>query len=387
MCLYNIYVTFMKILLTIILFFNIISISDGEVLEKFELIELSDVEGSNHYGRHFYYTGNDLFYAYRGNYNIILKNLTKDIEYDLVLPEDINYNGFYSICISNDSLFYNDWQHFHCFKKIGGEYEHQFSTALHTAIDNMKVINDKVYLFDVVYSSDNILSGNVTNIEVIDITRKKQYRSDYPDPSGAGFSFFSPNKVMDVTEESNIVADYDNYRIMFYDKEANPIDSIIHHPDEWIITSDSIPVYPDNYFKPPVYIKQLQPFTGKTSLIQTIDLFNDSLLFVAWSIPDGKEFSYEYRYDLWQKEAGVWALKHMNLKDFQDSNKMIDDSSIPIKHHYRVVNGYLIVLFIGSTKELFINNKGKTYNQYNQNCENYFFENDLKTLIGVYKLK
>lgn len=362
--------------------------SNAGVLDKFNLIELSDVKGSNYDGSNFYYSGKCLYFAFPGDHNIVLKNLSKDIEYDLILPEDISYNGFMSFTMSNDSLFYNDWQHFHCFLKINDKYSYQFSTALHTAIDNMKVINDKVYLFDVVYSSDNILSGNITNVEVIDMTKKKQYRSAYPDPSGSGFSFFIPNKVMDITEKSVIIADYDKYRIKFYDKNANLTDSIFHLPDEWIITTDSIPVYPDNYFKPPVFIKQIQPFTSKTSLIQKIDLFNDSLLFVSWTIPKGKEFSYEYRYDLWQKEEGKWLLKYENLNDFQNTiEEYLDNSSIPIKNNYRVVNSYLIAILNGSSKELFINNFGREYIKYIENCENYFIDNEIRTLLGVYKLK
>jgi hypothetical protein len=77
-----------------------------------------------------------------------------------------------------------------------------------------------------------------------------------------------------------------------------------------------------------------------------------------------------------------------DLKDFEPKdNTVIDKFSVPIRYYYRVVGDYLLVKYRGATKELFEKYQGKTYREFQEACDEYFLDHDLKSLIGVYKFK
>ena len=378
----------MKILIFLILSIMLNINCYPNILKSFDFQCVKDINESVLYGRYFYYTENNLYYAKKGTDYIKIKNLSTGKEYSLILPNYIKFNGIYTFCISNDSIFYNDWQQFHCFKIINDTCIYQFSTALFTAYTHMKKINDKIYLFDVAYTSDNIISGHATNVEVINLSKKNQSRTYFPNPSAAGFSFFSPQKVMEIDKDGVYISDFDKYRIMLYDFDSNPIDSIIYKPKEWLETNKEIPKYPNNFFKPTVYIKKIQPFLKKISIIHSIDRIGKNDLLICWSIPKGGDFNNDYRYDIWTKTNGDWFLKESNKKEFtNDKNLIIDNYSISFNNRCRIVGDYLIVIQIGSSVELFKKFSGLNSKDYFKQCEKYFINNNLKTLIGVYKIK
>ena len=165
-------------------------------------------------------------------------------------------------------------------------------------------------------------------------------------------------------------------------------DSIIRKPVEWVRTDKEIPEYPLGSYQPALFINKIRPYTAITSLIQNISVVSKNRLFIAWSIPNGKEFGYIMRYDLWEKKNGKWMLLASDLKDFEaKDNDVMDKFSLTIRYYYRVVGDYLLVKNRGTTKELFEKYQGKTYGEFQEACDEYFLDHDLKSIIGVYKFK
>ena len=77
-----------------------------------------------------------------------------------------------------------------------------------------------------------------------------------------------------------------------------------------------------------------------------------------------------------------------NIEDFiPDSAKLMDKYSLPIKMGFKIVDNYLIVRYRGSTIKNFKESFGKPYEEFIEINEKYFLENELKTLVGVYKIK
>jgi hypothetical protein len=375
----------------IVIFVLLIQIvpSTSAIQKQSQLFYITNVMGSITYSRYLFYDDKqNLYLADEQSKNIQLQNISKNISYNLILPDTVLYKGFCTFLIDKDTLFYTDWRYLHSFKILNDTAIHLFSTLISNPSYNLKKIEDKVFIFSVLYSSVSIETGHITNVEIINIRNKNHKRLTFPAPSAAGFSFFVPNKVIDVDTNYIFLSDYDKYRIILYDYDSNPVDSILCNPSEWIYYKGEIPKYPEKYYYPKNFISKIQPFADTTSLIRSINKIGDNSLLVCWSIPKGYDFQFVYKYDLWTKTSDRWKLVFQGLDDFPyKENSILDSNSFTFQNDFRVNGEYIIIPNKGSTVDLFKNSYGKNITEYKEKCELFFIDNDLQTLIGVFKLK
>ena len=333
---------------------------------------------------------NDLFFASNSKSKKFLRisNLSKNLNYELHLPDTISFHPCRGFIISEDIIYYYDYRLIHAFSLSNKDPKHLFSTNKRGCVRSIKVIQDKLYLYGVAYCSFNTDTDKQTAINVFDLKKKNRVFSEYPNPSARGFSYFQPSKVIEIDTNRVFIADYDKYRIMIYDYDKNIVDSIKYSPSEWVSTTDMIPDYPVGSHDPGSYIKKINPFTNKISLMNNISLLPNNNLLVAWTIPKDEDYEYVMRYDIWEKKEGEWKISKSNIEDFiPDSAKLMDKYSLPIKMGFKIVDNYLIVRYRGSTIKNFKESFGKPYEEFIEINEKYFLENELKTLVGVYKIK
>jgi hypothetical protein len=374
-----------SIFLVLIIFLTPIFCS-AQIDSIMKLVDFYEVDYERTYGHHLYIYNEDIYMCKKeAKHYINILNLTDNIDLKLHMPDSIPLYSPFAFCIDNESIFYYDWKYFHCFDLASRK--HVFSTDHNGCGRNLKPLTSKIMIYGVGFCGTND-NRDQTTIDLIDLEKKNQQFLKFPNPSAPGFAFFQPSNVMDMDEEHVYVADYDNYRILIYDYDSNLLDSIVRHPKEWVKTDKEIPEYPLGSNQPVSFINKIRPYTAITSLIQNITLVGNNRLFVCWDIPNGDEFGYIMRYDIWEKINGKWKLKFANIKDFEESdNAIMDKYSIPIKYYYRVVGDYLLVKYKGATKELFEQYQGKTYKEFKDACDEYFLDNDLKSIIAVYKFK
>lgn len=265
---------------------------------------------------------------------------------------------------------------------------HLFSTSIKYSgfTSNIKSIGEMIYIYDSRYNGNAKYTEEFTTVNSINLTKKNQSYIVLPNPGGLSFSVFYPNKNMDITNSNYFIADYDNYRILSYDTSMQIKDSIIRKPIDWIKSPLNIPVLGKNSIRN--FIDIIRPYTGKTSLIRSIDLFSDDRMLVSWTKPNGEEFGWEYRYDLWKLKQGENTLIFSDCSDFEENpNSILNKYSVRVREAYRIVGDYLITIINGTTNELFNQNIGNKYSIYQENCDTFFSDSDIKSLVFIYKLK
>jgi hypothetical protein len=251
------------------------------------------------YGNSLYYYNGDIFASRQNSKGFKLINLSKNSHLLFELPDTLDYWDTFTFAISNDTIFNFDWNLFHAYDM--NKKKHLFSTMTSGCGRNIKVIGSKVMNYGVGFCG-RMDHRDQSTIDLIDLDKKNQLFLKFPNPSAEGFAFFQPSNVMEVDTDYVYLADYDKYNIVIYDYDGNLIDTIKRVPNEWISTDKEIPEYPLGSYQPTVFINKIRPYTAITSLIQNISLIGDDRLFVAWSIPNGEEFGYIMRYDLWEKK-------------------------------------------------------------------------------------
>jgi hypothetical protein len=344
------------------------------------------LETDNNIGSNGVYIYNDSVYSIVENDDFfVVRNMKSGSNQKFIIPDSIPFRTPENFCICNDILCYYDWDAVHCFTFPEGEY--LISVDYDACPRGMKGIENKIYLYGVTYCGviDNYNQSAVTTI---DFTEKTIETKFFPNPSASGFSFFQPSNVMDVDENQVYLADYDKYRILIYDHNGKLLDSIKRDPAEWVMNTGIIPKYPLGSNEPVKYIKSIIPYAEKISHMNNIKLVGKDKLFVHWSIPTGDRYDPIMRFDLWEKKGDEWILSVSDIKDASDnSNTKLTQFSLQISFDCRVVNNYLLILSSGATKKLFEKYQGKTYGEFQEACDEYFLDHDLKSLIGVYKFK
>ena len=312
-------------------------------------------------------------------------NLSTNDKLSFSLPDTIPYYNPESFCINNNVLCYFDWKAAHCFNFPDGD--HLMSIDYDACPRGIKGIYNKIYLYGITYCG-YIDKYDQSAVTTIDFTTKTIETKYFPNPSASGFSFFQPSNVMDLDKDQVYLADYDNYRILIYDHNGNLSDSIKRETSEWIRNNQKIPEYPLGSIEPVKYIQEIRPISTSMSYIHNIFLVRENQLLVNWSIPTGELYKKIMRYDLWEFDDYKWKLIKSDIKDFQENLRDdINDYSIPIKYYFRVDGTYLIIQHYGTSKELFEKYQGKTYGEFQEACDEYFLDHDLKSIIGVYKFK
>lgn len=382
----------MRKLICIIFILNF-SISFSNFLEHFTIKGFIQTNKIFRTSYQFYFDGNSIF-TFNSNKNqecdFSLTNETKKITYYLKMPSVLENRGFINFIVENDTLFFTDYKVFHAFKLDEDTTKHLFSTALLVgAVQNMKKIGDIVYLFGSVVTSSGYQLGKCTRVEKIMLRVGKQSMIDFPDPNAIGFSFFGPTKIMDIKSNLVAIADYDKYKVKFYNMTGELVDSIDYINQNWqFINNEIIPKFGEKTKHTINYMNSIRPYTAKINLIHRIDFLVDKLL-VCWSEPTGKELEYKFHFDIWIYVNNKWIISESS-NDFQFHNdQSFNNYSFNlIPQNYFIQNNSLLLFLNYTTVELVNRYIGKNNEDYLKGVENYFKNNVEETsLIGIYEYK
>lgn len=340
------------------------------------------------------YYGNEKLYiineARNPEYQISLYDVSDSIEYKFKLPDDIEFKGIESFIVSNDTLFFTDWETFHAFKFNKNSTEHLFSTTLPDSFNYLKKIGDIIYLFKSSVSSSGYLSHACTRVEKIKLKLGKQSSLVLPDPASVGFSFFGPTKIMDINQDYIAIADYDKYIIHFYDLDGNLIDSINYSCPMWKNqNSQTIIPFGEETTNAIKYMNKIRPLTAKINLIHRIDFVENNLI-VCWSEPTNEELTYNLFFDIWAKKDNKWTIVTSANKgyDKNDTTNIRSASSFElIPQHYSIIGNYLIVFENMTTKDLFYQSLGSDERNY-ENLKNQYYKgkNNFKSIVAIYEI-
>lgn len=361
-----------------------------ELLDKFELIGAYEIHDVTFNIENLYYQNNTLYYFKPEiKDSIILLDLTNNKKYKLSLPNNIEFEGFNTYIICNDTIFYNDWTTFHAFKFSEKNISHLFSTDLSFTHKYMKKINDTIFVYDAVISSRGLIKKSFTNIEKIKLTIGKQSLISLPDPSAIHFSLIAFNKMIDIDSILFFVANYDKYKINIYTYNNLLIDSIEYKSPYW--SNKIIDTFPSPYttkLNPGQQIFKLKPFTMKNNFLNKIDILSSGIL-VCWSEPTGEEYAGRPKFDYWKKIDDNWKLvfENENFSHF-DNDILKYFPSINLKYYnYKIIDKYLLLLIKGCTKDIYLNLGSIPLEELQRKINDFQNNNELLSVVIIYKFK
>lgn len=379
--------TILIILLDLLINFSLLNCN---ILDKFELVKVYDIDNTSFNINNIYFNNNTLyFFKPVSKDSIFLYDLSHGKNYKLNLPSKINFEGFITFLISNDTIFYNDWATFHAFRFSENTNIHLFSTNLSHYYSLMKKINDTVYVFDATTSSSCFLSKSFTNVEKIKLRKGTQSLTKLPDPSAIDFSLIAYNKMIDIYENKYFVANFNKYQVNIYDLKVNIIDSLVYNNPNWKYKiMDSFPSLNINKFHPSRHILKLKPYTMKNNILNKIDILDSGIL-VCWSEPTGEEYAGNPKFDYWKCINGEWKLLFENDSVYNDTaEKLRNASSIKFKYYsYKIIDNYLLVYVKGCSKDIYHHYLYKSEEEFKKALNDYFTSRELTSIVLIFRFK
>lgn len=361
-------------------------------LDKYEFIDIVETsyrDGLN--SRNYYYDGEKLLKLQLFEESILIINILVD---DTLLIDNKNklIKGISKFYSDGDYLLFDTWSNLvYLFKK--NEQTYQYINRYDLGLNQYyKIEKNNIFAMNADIRFPIKPRPN-TSISVTDISNKENKIDSLPDPKGIEFSFNSPNGNIDYNNNRIAVSDFLDYRIIFYDLEGNPVDSIIHSSEKFIQNKDQKFEKFERGKSPQKYIvKQLNKYSKYLNVIQKIRFLNDSTLLVWKNFTNGPEAKFPNLetlvFDTWKKNnKGEWYLDIYNYFSEKNDDEILLLSNIEIRYDFMICNEKYLLVKIDSPKHILENNIGKTYGEFRKELNEYYLENDLKSTILIYRYK
>lgn len=359
-----------------------------QILSKFKQVALYELPGKfDYYKGYTYY--NDCLYSLvisETGKELFLRNHNKNENTKIDFPFG-EYLSKPRFILTNDTLILAAVNQLHVYKKSVTGYKLLKIYSSSGNCSKLRLIDNKIYALSIAFSAGinvNYKEKSVVDCWVYDLKDTNGKLLNLPEPEGWGYSFTTHNMTLDVTNDNIYLADYSNYRILIYDWQMNVVDSIVYKPKDWVDNGEKVPVYNKDPQYVVNFIQKIDSYKAKLSQIHSINLLDEDKLLVCWSVPT--ETKQIPRFDIWDLKSKT--LVYNDLTDFEtDSNSLLTPENMEITREVRFENGYWFVKQFGSRIFLYDKYLNKNYNEYIKECDTYFEDNDLWSLVSIYRFK
>lgn len=237
-------------------------------------------------------------------------------------------------------------------------------------------------------------NNNFLNLILLDIKNGKELKRITPNMELSLMTYFSPSKLVTLTDNSILFSQKGVYKIYEYDFNLNLIDSLSNKKLKWKTfpksKNDEILVkYDDIINKIPQRLGDMMDNKVlEYSRVVQMYYFNDKL-FISYSNPYNKKTESDLSYDIWSKNNNKWVLEKSNVLD--DVDKKLRKK----KAYNRMRYIFEKFLFVKDDK-LFVLQKGLPYSlnylfnltekEYEDKEKEYYLQNSDKVLIDVFDI-
>lgn len=237
-------------------------------------------------------------------------------------------------------------------------------------------------------------NNNFLNLILLDIKNGKELKRITPNMELSLMTYFSPSKLVTLTDNSILFSQKGVYKIYEYDFNLNLIDSLSNKKLKWKTfpksKNDEILVkYDDIINKIPQRLGDMMDNKVlEYSRVVQMYYFNDKL-FISYSNPYNKKTESDLSYDIWSKNNNQWVLEKSNIPD--DVDKKLRKK----KAYNRMRYIFEKFLFVKDDK-LFVLQKGLPYSlnylfnltekEYEDKEKEYYLQNSDKVLIDVFDI-
>lgn len=278
--------------------------------------------------------------------------------------------------------------------------------------DSLKLLNtvhlDSVYMITEAYFLENgnivMVDGyfgltkennnNFLNLILLDIKNGKELKRVTPNMELSLMTYFTPSKLVTLTDNSILFSQKGVYKIYEYDFNLNLIDSLSNEKLKWKTfpksINDEILIKYDSF---PIKLTQrmgdmINNKVFDYSRVVKMYYFKDKL-FISYSNPYNKKMESDLSYDIWHKKGKQWVLEKSNMLD--DVDKKLRKKKAYNRMRY-IFNSFLFV----KDDKLFVLQKGMPYSlnylfnltekEYEDKEKEYYLQNSDKMLIDVFDI-
>jgi hypothetical protein len=252
--------------------------------------------------------GNDYFY------NIYFALTNKKLK--IILPDSVwnEYDYFNDFFVNSNKLYLLAKQSIFYLEIADTLFKYKKNIKLPIKCQYLTNWNEKIITYNACVFAKQKVPDHINLIE-IDSTDKITTTS-FPSPHGMKWTIIQPRKLIDIYESKVAISDADRYRIIIYNRDGIPIDSIIRLPKNWIEQQDTS----TNHLSS---LSSLMDSMFVGTFIQNVHLINNEKVVVSWTAPE-KEGNglYQIYLDIWNKKNGEWVL---TFNDIQKTSRAKDE--------------------------------------------------------------
>lgn len=254
--------------------------------------------------------------------------------------------------------------------------------------------NNRVVMVDGYFGLTKENNNNFLNLILLDVKNGKELKRVTPNMELSLMTYFTPSKLVTLTDNSILFSQKGVYKIYEYDFNLNLIDSLSNKKLKWKTfpksINDEILVKYDSF--PIKLIQRMGDMINNKVLdysrVVKMYYFNNKL-FISYSNPYNKKTESGLSYDIWSKKNNQWMLEKSNVLD--DVDKKLRKK----KAYNRMRCIFENFLFVKDDK-LFVLQKGMPYSlnylfnltekEYEDKKKEYYLQDSDKILIDVFDI-
>lgn len=368
----------------------VIQANSQEILKNWEFVSKYKYDQRfNTYKNNYKVFNNDLIQIGNLDNGLVIKSKDEELNLSKLFPH-IDIKSFVAFDIDENFIVVKDFDFIYIFEHtLLDNIKFLNSIPSNLYLTNLKIWNNKVYLYDVHFSEDNCEQPSQTLFLELDLSTYQIRNIPFDNIQGIDLANFDPRKLIDFNKGIISVSDLTAYNINFYNATTGLlVDSITMENDFWK-PNQELSSYYDCGPNMASYLYSMQYIFNKISAIWRSEFINDSLFMVTYTFPilkDGKE-SLKYKYDIYKKINEKWTIHRTDLDDYSKSeNDYFAPQTINIYHTYRIIEGNLCKI-VAYPKSLIKFDGSTTIQKFEKELEEFYYDNDLEYTLLVYKIK
>lgn len=293
--------------------------------------------------------------------------------------DDISLNDKYLTILIFEKLFVYE-------RKNNGDFIYLKSLEVDHSITNCRFLpNGKIILFKN-YLGYRCNVEETTCLSLMDIENGKIIKTIFPYFALAGFSYFEPKRLIEVTDNSILYSQVGEYKIIEFDFDLNIIDTISNPNIKWKRMKDKemnkiLEKYPEAAERI-YYLDKWDYLSSKTYKI----FYNKNYLYVFYGEKRDKDKRGYLNYDIWKKSSKGWELIKEKIKDYDEdrTNRNSQNFILPFADPLLFSGSY----FIRIIRDTPIKKKEyKSNEEYKKALTDYLLNNNYVYSIQTFRLK
>ncbi|MEZ4724370.1 MAG: hypothetical protein R2863_06895 [Candidatus Kapaibacterium sp.] len=313
--------------------------------------------------------------------SIVFSEISNQTKRTYVIDSNFKYT-LYGFDINSNHLIYNDYKNFYYYNYLEKELIAKVDII---PSDYIEFNHDNINVFASNLSTQNCNTETKTLFQEFNIPNRTKVLYNLPDPKGVDLTCFSRRKVITPLDTLIGISQVSEYKIKFFDRSFNLIDSIVSSDSNWEQYYEEIPKF-DCHSQIVEHINRTRDIIYNFSQIWLFNKLSDSIVFISWGTgtTTNGNTKFDYYHDTWKKVDDGWKLIETLDQTKLSKNDVFDFLSIELNESYYIRNGYLYIIKPYPI-ELVSEYYKKSKIEFDKELNKYYISNNLRYTCFIYK--